>query len=61
MKNATRSWKTTVCGLAVIAASTICPVLGVPAAICAGLVSFFTGAGLVLGKDHDVTGGTRAK
>ncbi len=55
------NWKTTVCGIAALAAGTICPLVGVPAALCGALSSFFGGVGLMFGKDHDATGGTRSK
>lgn len=54
-----KNWKTTLCGIGALAAGTICPVVGVPAAICGALSAFFGGAGLILSKDHDVTGGNR--
>lgn len=55
------NWKTTIAGIGVLAAGTILPVVGVPAAICTALGAFFTGILGLSAKDHDVTGGTRAK
>jgi hypothetical protein len=50
-----RSWKTTLAGLFVVA-SAILPVVGVPAAICTAVGSIAAGLGLVVAKDHNVSG-----
>jgi hypothetical protein len=56
-----RNWKTTLAGIGAIAAGTLLPVVGVPAAICTAVAAFCTGILGLAAKDHDVTGGTRAK